>query len=61
MNAVSSRSHGVFLIKLIIKDTNTGSTKMSKLMMVDLAGSEKVRKTGATGALLEVTFTVQFF
>jgi len=53
MNAVSSRSHGVFLIKLIIKDTNTGSTKMSKLMMVDLAGSEKVRKTGATGALLE--------
>jgi len=53
MNAVSSRSHGVFLIKLIIKDTNTGSTRMSKLMTVDLAGSEKVRKTGATGALLE--------
>lgn len=53
MNAVSSRSHGVFLIKLIVKDTNTGATKMSKLMMVDLAGSEKVRKTGATGALLE--------
>jgi len=53
MNAVSSRSHGVFMVKVVTKDTNTGSTKMAKLMMVDLAGSEKVRKTGATGALLE--------
>lgn len=54
MNAVSSRSHGVFMLKLVIKDTRTGSTKMAKLMMVDLAGSEKVRKTLATGQALQV-------
>jgi len=53
MNAVSSRSHGVFSLKLISKDTNTGSTKMAKLMMVDLAGSEKIRKTNASGQSLE--------
>merc|ERR1719412_588532 len=53
MNAVSSRSHGVFMLKLISKDTTSGSTKMSKLLMVDLAGSEKVAKTGAKGSVLE--------
>ena len=53
MNAVSSRSHGVFMLKLEQKHVETGSTKKSKLMMVDLAGSEKVGKTGATGQLLE--------
>jgi len=53
MNAVSSRSHGVFMLMLNSKDTETGSQKMSKLMMVDLAGSEKVSKTGAQGSALE--------
>merc|ERR1719461_2699107 len=53
MNAVSSRSHGVFMLMLNSKDTTTGSQKMSKLMMVDLAGSEKVAKTGAQGSALE--------
>ena len=53
MNAVSSRSHGVFMLKLISTNTQTGSKKISKLMMVDLAGSEKVAKTGASGQTLE--------
>jgi len=53
MNAVSSRSHAVFMLKLISKHTETGSTKMSKLLMVDLAGSEKVGKTEASGSALE--------
>jgi len=53
MNAVSSRSHAVFMLKLISKHTETGSTKMSKLLMVDLAGSEKVGKTAASGSALE--------
>ena len=48
MNAVSSRSHGVFMLKLVSKNTETESTTMSKLMMIDLAGSEKVRKTGVS-------------
>eukprot|EP01050_Picozoa_sp_SAG11_P000819 SAG11_NODE_30_length_23132_cov_22.413277_7_plen_257_part_00 len=42
MNAVSSRSHSVFIIQVTQK-TEEGSTKTGKLNLVDLAGSEKVR------------------
>ena len=52
MNAVSSRSHCVLILK--VKQTLKGGTvKESKVNFADLAGSEKVKKTGATGALLE--------
>lgn len=53
MNATSSRSHAVFIFKVIVENKVTHSKKMSKLMMVDLAGSEKVRKTQAHGQRLE--------
>lgn len=53
MNDVSSRSHSVFVFRLIATHKVTQSKKMSKLMMVDLAGSEKTRKTQATGQRLE--------
>lgn len=53
MNAVSSRSHGVFMLKLTQTNTVTGSKRISKLKMIDLAGCEKVSKTGAKGLLLE--------
>ena len=54
MNAVSSRSHGVFMLKLISTNTQTGSKKISKLTMVDLAGSVKVDQTGpSSGQTLE--------
>jgi len=53
MNSESSRSHAVFVFCLHTTDSRTGSKKMSKLMMVDLAGSEKTRKTQATGQTLE--------
>jgi len=53
MNAVSSRSHGVFMLKLTQQNVATGSKKIAKLKMVDLAGAEKVAKTGASGVLLE--------
>jgi hypothetical protein len=52
MNAVSSRSHTLFVITLVQK-LKDGSTKMSRLNLADLAGSEKVGKTGATGDTLE--------
>lgn len=53
MNATSSRSHGVFMLKLTQTNTVSGTKKVSKLMMIDLAGSEKVAKTGAKGTLLK--------
>merc|ERR1712083_568340 len=52
-NATSSRSHGVFMLKLTAQNVKNGSKKISKLMMIDLAGSEKVSKTGAAGTLLK--------
>jgi len=53
MNAVSSRSHSVFLMTLLAKNKEKGTKKSSKLILVDLAGSEKVGKTGASGQTLD--------
>ena len=52
MNQESSRSHAVLILK--IKQTFKGGTvKESKVNFADLAGSEKVKKSGASGAQLE--------
>jgi kinesin family protein 5 len=53
MNENSSRSHSLFIIFLNQKNLKKDSTKLSKLYFVDLAGSEKVSKTGVMGAQLE--------
>lgn len=52
MNPESSRSHGVVIIILKAVAKN-GSQRTAKLMMVDLAGSEAAKKTGATGDTLK--------
>ena len=52
MNASSSRSHSLFILSLHQKSKD-GSTKEGRLNLADLAGSEKVNKTGATGETLE--------
>lgn len=39
MNAVSSRSHMLFMITLVSNDFSTGEAKSAKLTVVDLAGS----------------------
>lgn len=52
MNATSSRSHSLFILTLIQKERD-GTTKIGKLNLADLAGSEKVGKTGAVGETLE--------
>jgi len=58
LNSRSSRSHSVCMFtisKLIIEE---GKRTESKLVIVDLAGSEKVSKTGATGTtLVEAQYT----
>ena len=53
MNAVSSRSHSLFLITISQTNNKELSAKTGKLYLVDLAGSEKVGKTGAAGKRLE--------
>jgi kinesin family member 5 len=53
LNSHSSRSHSVFTIRLSKTDTKTGARIRSKMTFVDLAGSEKIEKTGATGLVLK--------
>lgn len=52
MNETSSRSHSLFVLT-VIQRLKDGSTRTGKLNLGDLAGSEKVGKTGATGTTLE--------
>ncbi len=47
-NAVSSRSHAIFIVS-IVRQIEQGVFKRSQLYLADLAGSEKVAKTGADG------------
>uniref|UniRef100_A0A2P2HY08 Kinesin-like protein n=1 Tax=Hirondellea gigas TaxID=1518452 RepID=A0A2P2HY08_9CRUS len=53
MNEHSSRSHSVFLIQVKQENMETQKKLLGKLYMVDLAGSEKVSKTGAEGTVLD--------
>jgi kinesin family protein 5 len=53
MNEKSSRSHSIFILTLYQKNTKTDASKLGKLYFCDLAGSEKIGKTMATGQTLE--------
>ncbi|KAG6942254.1 hypothetical protein JG688_00018232, partial [Phytophthora aleatoria] len=53
MNADSSRSHSVLILTLTKKHFASGTKVRGKLFVVDLAGSEKVQKTAATGVRME--------
>ena len=55
MNATSSRSHSIFIIRLQQKEVIAGQQKdvRATINLVDLAGSERVAKTGATGDKLK--------
>jgi kinesin family protein 5 len=53
INAVSSRSHLITILYLKQTDLEKNLIKESKCQLIDLAGSEKVSKTGATGITLE--------
>lgn len=52
MNAASSRSHCVIILNVVCKKAG-GGVRVSKVKMIDLAGSETVKKTGATAQRLE--------
>lgn len=58
MNEGSSRSHSIFLISVLQKNSESQSTKQGRLFLVDLAGSEMIKKTQAEGARLEEAKTI---
>ena len=53
MNEGSSRSHSLFLMTVTENNVKDYSAKTGKLYLIDLAGSEKVGKTGAEGKRLD--------
>uniref|UniRef100_A0A1L8E5K3 Kinesin-like protein n=1 Tax=Nyssomyia neivai TaxID=330878 RepID=A0A1L8E5K3_9DIPT len=53
MNEHSSRSHAIFLIKIEMCELDSNSVKVGKLNLIDLAGSERQSKTGATAERLK--------
>lgn len=53
MNTHSSRSHAAFMITIEMCDTFTNTVTVGKLNLIDLAGSERQNKTGATAERLK--------
>ena len=58
MNEGSSRSHSVFTISISQRNLLNSVSKTGKLVLIDLAGSEMVRKTNASGLQLEEAKTI---
>lgn len=54
-NERSSRSHSVFILKLLGENSITGERSEGTLNLVDLAGSERLSHSGATGDRLKET------
>lgn len=54
-NEESSRSHLIFTINFVVTDTESGTTRKSKLHICDLAGSERLSKSKAVGSTLKET------
>ena len=54
-NERSSRSHSVFILKLLGENHITGEKSEGTLNLVDLAGSERLAHSGATGERLKET------
>lgn len=53
MNEHSSRSHAIFQIVIEMAESDKKGVKVGKLNLIDLAGSERQSKTGATGDRLK--------
>lgn len=57
-NERSSRSHSVFILKLLGKNSITGERSEGTLNLVDLAGSERLAHSQATGERLKETQSI---
>jgi hypothetical protein len=49
MNSESSRSHLIFIVRVKTKNKHTGETVSGKILICDLAGSERLKKSQVTG------------
>jgi len=54
-NAESSRSHMIFTLHFVLRHGNSGLIRRGKLHVCDLAGSERLSKSGSMGTLLKET------
>lgn len=54
-NEHSSRSHSVFILKLVGRNSTTGEISEGTLNLVDLAGSERLKQSGAEGDRMKET------
>lgn len=54
-NERSSRSHSVFILKMLGKNSTTNETSEGTLNLVDLAGSERLKQSGAEGERMKET------
>lgn len=53
MNAASSRSHSLVFVNITGTHKETGDATYGRLVLIDLAGSERVKKSEAAGAALK--------
>lgn len=53
MNEHSSRSHLILSVVVTCTDATTSETRTSKLHLIDLAGSERISRSGAQGSRLK--------
>ncbi|KAK9161383.1 hypothetical protein Syun_007724 [Stephania yunnanensis] len=58
MNMESSRSHCAYIFTVQQESVRDTRLKTGKLILLDLAGSEKIEKTGAEGKILEEAKTI---
>lgn len=58
MNAESSRSHLIFSLILTVTNRRTNAVKNGKISFIDLAGSERAGKTGATDERLKEAMAI---
>ena len=58
MNARSSRSHAVFMLRVDAAHAASGQTRVGNLVLVDLAGSERLDQSGAQGEQLKEALAI---